>query len=184
MTNTASNVVVGKPKATGGVYAGATTATLPTDPSTALDTSLSALGYLDEAGVTMTRGGDTTPVRAWGGDEIRIIKTTDELSFAFNFLETSAAVLAEVFGADNVTTPAVNVVKVAINSTQLDYRAYVFEILDGDTAYRVVVPNSQVTATNDISFTDGDPVAYGVTLSAFPDSSGNKAYIYTTKFYS
>jgi hypothetical protein len=183
MTNTASNVVVGKPKATGGVYAGATTATLPTTSNTALDASLSALGYLDEAGVTMTKGGDTTPLRAWGGDEIRVIKTTDELSFAFNFLETSPAVLREVFGSDNVTVSGTGY-KVAINSTQLDYRAYVFEILDGETAYRVVVPNCQITAQSDIVFTDGEPVAYGVTLSAFPDSSGNKAYIYTTKFFS
>lgn len=183
MANTASNVVVGKPKATGGVYAGATTASLPTGPYSALDAALTALGYVDENGVTMTKGGDTTPLRAWGGDEIRIIKTSDELSFAFALLESSAAVFGEVFGPDNVSTAGL-VTTVLLNSKQLPYRAFVFEILDGTTAYRIVVPNGQITAQQDIVFSDGDAVAYGVTLSGFPDAAGNKAYIYKTQFFS
>jgi hypothetical protein len=183
MANTAANVVVGKPKATGGVYAGTTAATLPTNPTSALDGSLTALGYVSEDGLTQTKGGDTTPIRAWGGDEIRIIKTTDALSYAWSFLETSPEVLAEVYGDDNVST-AGQVTTVLYNSAQLPSRSYVFEILDGDTAIRIVVPNGQITAQSDVSFTDGAAVAYGVTLSCFPDDAGNKAYLYTTQFAS
>lgn len=182
MANTAANVAVGKPKATGGVYAGATSATLPTNSSGALHVSLTGLGYVGEDGVTMTKGGDTTPVRAWGGDEIRVLKTTDELSFAFSFLETSANVLKEVFGADNVTAGVENVIE--LNSTALPNRAFVFEMLDGTTAIRIVVPNGQITATEDVSFSDGAPISFGVTLSGYPDASGNKAYIYFTQFAS
>lgn len=183
MANTASNVVVGKPKASGGVYAGATSATLPTTPTSSLHSSLTGLGYVTEDGLTMTKGGDNSPIRAWGGDEIRNIRTNDSLTFSWSFLETSIAVLKEVYGQDNVTSASI-VNTITLNSDQLDNRAYVFEMLDGDTAFRIVVPNGQITDTTDVSFTDGDPVSFGVTLTAYPDSSGNKAYIYHTLFAS
>jgi len=179
MANTASNVVVGKPKTTGGVYAGPVDATMPDDPTTALDADFLALGYITEDGVTMTKGGDTTPIRAWGGDEIRIVKTTDDLSFSFAFLETSVLVLKEVYGQDAVAT-ASGVNTVSITSAQLGNRAFVFEVLDGDTAIRILVPNCSVTATSDVTFNSSDAVSFGVTISAFPDATGVKAYIFHT----
>lgn len=179
MANTASNVAVGKPKTTGGVYAGAVAATLPHDPTTALDVSLTALGYLTEDGVTMTKGGNTTPIRAWGGDDVRTIKTTDELTFDFSFLETSVAVFKEVYGQSSVTTSAGDNT-VTIDSAQLGNRAYVFEILDGATAFRILVPVCSVTSQSAVTFTSGEPIAFGVTLTAYPDASGNKAYIFHT----
>lgn len=183
MANTASNVAVGKPKTTGGVYAGATTATLPTTPTASLDASLTALGYITEEGVTMTKGGDSTQVRAWGGTDVRTIKTTDDLTFDFSFLETSVAVFKEVYGQDAVVTN-VNDHTVTINADQLGNRAYVFEVLDGETAFRISVPVCAVTSQSAVTFTAGEPVAFGVTLTAYPDASGNKAYIYHTQFAS
>lgn len=185
MANTASNVAVGKPKAAGGVYAGATSATLPSNSVSTLDASLVPLGYVSEDGVAMTEGKTTTPIRAWGGDEVRTVQTEHDLSFAFAFLETSTAVLGEVYGATNVTwTDANGGQKIVIKSTPLSARAYAFDMLDGATAIRIIVPNATITAKEDVVFSDGGAVSFGVTLSAYPDSSGNKAYIYTTKFAS
>jgi len=182
---TAANVAVGKPRATGGVYAGATSATLPTNATAALHTSLTALGYVSEDGLTQSRNGTQTPVRAWGGDTVRVLKTTDELSYTWTFIETSAAVLGEVFGPDNIAfSDAYGGRKLTIKAEALDNRAFAFDMLDGDTAVRVVVPNGQLDGNVEVSFTDGQPISFPVTLNAFPDTSGNKAYWYLTQFAS
>ena len=180
-----SNVVVGKPKATGGVYAGSTSATLPTNAVASLDASLIGLGYVGDGGVTQTKGGDVTQIRAWGGDTVKVVKTTDDLSYAWTFLEMTRQTFIETFGVSNVAwTDANGGQKVTLNGSQLDKRAYVFEMLDGTTAIRIVVPNGQVDGQVTVTFVDGQASGFPVNLIALPDSSGNKAYIYFTKFAS
>lgn len=183
---TAANVAVGKPKATGGVYAGATSATLPANATAALDSSLTGLGYVAEDGLTQTKGGDVTQIRAWGGDTVKVVRTTDDLSYAWSLMEAAnKTVLEELFGTDNVTwTDAYGGIKVTINGDQLANRAYVFEILDGDTAIRIVVPNAKLDGNYTTTFVDGAAATFPVNLIAFNDSSGNKAYMYLTKFAS
>lgn len=182
---TAANVAVGKPRATGGVYAGATSATLPTNATASVHTSLTALGYVSEDGLTFTRNGDQSPIRAWGGDRVRVLKTTDDVTLNWTFIETNVDVLGEVFGSANVAfSDAYGGRKVTITASDLDNRAYVFDMLDGDTAIRVVVPNGKLDGNVEVTFTDGEPVSFPATLNAFPDSSGNKAYWYVTQFAS
>lgn len=174
---TAGNVIVGKPLASGGVYAGATTATLPADANTALAVGFTNLGYVSEDGLSQTIDSDTSNIVAWGGDTVKTIRTTHDVSYTLAFIETSAAVLGEVFGSDNVTT-ATGLTTVTITSGELPRRAYVFEMSDGNKRVRVVVPNGQITNLDDISWTDADPVSYPVTISAYPDDDGVKAYLY------
>lgn len=179
MANTAANVVVGKPKATGGVYAGPIGTALPTDTDTALNASFVGLGYISEDGLTMTKGGDVTTIRAWGGDAVKIVKATDDLSFAWTFIESSDAVVEEVFGSDNVTT-LTGETTIKLNGIQVGPREWVFEILDGDYAIRIVVPNGELAGEVSVTFVDGQPVSWPAALTCLPDASGNKAYIYKT----
>jgi hypothetical protein len=172
---TAANVRVGKPKSTGGVYAGALAAVAPDDAATALDVGFASLGYVSEEGVTQTKGIETETMVAWGGDEVRVMKTSDALSYSLTLIETSPAVLAEYFGADNVAT-VTGVTTVSVNGTELPRRSYVFELLDGDSAIRVYLPVAQITNTDDITFVDGEPIGFPITISAYPDEAGNKAY--------
>lgn len=183
MSNDASNVVLGTPKATGGVYSGSTSTTLPTTPTAALNGGFSALGYVSEDGLVMSNGRDTTTLRDWGGEPVRIIQSNDEVTLAWAFLETSVAVLKEYFGQDNASASGI-VNTVTVNGDPMPERAFVFEMLDGDTAYRIVVPKAVVTARTDLTFVPTDAVSYGVTVTCLPDSSGNKVYIYHTKFAS
>lgn len=184
-TPNTANVAVGKPKATGGVYAGATTATLPTNSTASVDAALVGMGYVGDAGLTQTKGGTVTTIRAWGGDPVKVIRTTDDLTYGWSFLELTADVLKEVFGQDAVAfSDAFGGQKVTINGDTLDARAYVFDMLDGDTAIRIVVPNAVIDGQVTITFVDGQAVGFPVNLIALPDSSGNKAYWYLTKFAS
>jgi len=173
----AGNVLSGKPKTTGGVYAGPVGTALPTNATTALNVAFVNLGYVSDAGLSQTIDSDTTNIVAWGGDTVKTVRTTHDVSYTLTFIETSEDVLSEVFGGDNVST-STGVTTVAINSSELPRREYVFEMQDSGKSVRVVVPNGQITNLDDISWVDGDPVGYPVTISAYPDETGNKAYLY------
>jgi hypothetical protein len=174
---TASNVLVGAPNVTGGVWIGDLGTTLPTDHTTALGTGLTGAGYIGEDGVTQTTDTDTEDIVAWGGDTVRVIQTTHTLSYNFSFLETNPTSLATVYGDENVDTVAGGF-SVLINSRPLPHKAWVLEIKDGDRAVRVVIPDGQVTDRGDVVYVHSDAVRYEVTVTAYPDEDGNKAYIY------
>lgn len=180
MSNTAANVSVGKPQAAGGVYAGPVNANAtPTSALTALDQSLVGLGYVSDEGLTNSIEMETTDIFAWGGDRVLSVRVSRAESFSWTFIESlNEAVLAQVYGPDNVKTVAGELV-VIHNSDELPNQLYVFEILmTGNKVKRIVVPDSKITETGDVVYVDGEPVGYTVTLACNPDASGNTVYEY------
>lgn len=178
MPNTASNVSVGKPKAAGGVYSAPIATALPTNATTALASGYVGLGYVSDAGLVNSISTDTNDINAWGGDRVLTVRTSRSESFKFTFIETNADVLKEVYGQSNVTDTS-GALTVLHNNAVNPTRRYVFEIaLTGDRVKRIVVPQGQVTEVGDVTYVDGDPIGYEVTISAYPDGSGNTAYEY------
>jgi hypothetical protein len=49
-------------------------------------------------------------------------------------------------------------------------------MVDGANAIRAFCPKLQVTDKGDFTEKSGAPVSYPVTLTAFPDTSGNSVY--------
>lgn len=178
MANNSANVSVGKPMAAGGIYAGDTTLTPPTDATSALPTGLAGLGYVSDDGLTNGIEMDSETIQAWGGDTVLTISTSRTETFSWTFIETNEEVLKQVYGPDNVTVTGDNIA-VVHNSKALPRQLYVFEILmTGDKVKRIVVPNSQITEVGDVVYVDGEPIGYEVTLSCYPDGEGNTVYEY------
>lgn len=181
MANTAANIVAGVPLATGGVLLGATTATAPTTATAAL-TGFTGAGYIGEDGVTETNERNTDKIRAWGGDTVKVVQTEHNVSYKFTFLETlNTDVLKAVYGDDNVLKTAATVSsgtlhEVQINGAELPRKSFVFEVKDGAAKIRIYVPDGQVTEVGDVTYSDSEVIGYEVTVEAFPDSLGNKAY--------
>jgi len=181
MANSAANVVAGVPLATGGVLIGALTAAEPSTAVSAL-TGFTAAGYIGEDGVTETNERSTDRIRAWGGDTVKVVQTEHNVTYQFTFLETlNAEVLKAVYGEDNVTTTAATVStgtlhEVQINSATLPHKSYVFEVKDGDAKIRIYVPDGQITEVGEITYSDSEVIGYQVTVEAFADELGNKAY--------
>lgn len=173
MVNDVSKVAVGKPLVAGGVWRGPLGTPLPTDSSTALNVALKAAGYIGEDGVTESTERSTNPVKAWGGDKIRVLQTDYGVQYKFTFAEAlNGEVLKAVHGAANVTTtPATSSAgtkhTVKLNSDQLPHEVYVFEIKDGNARIRIVVPDGQITEVGEVTYSDGDIVKYDVTVDAF-----------------
>lgn len=179
MSNNANNVTAGKPKITGSVFRAALTATLPTDATTALPTEFAELGYISDAGVVNSNSPSNTAIKAWGGDTVLDVQTDKPDTFQMTFIETTREeVLKTVYGDDNVSGTYDSGITVTANSKELAGHAYVIEMITRTGVKRVVIPNAKVTAVADISYTDGAVVGYGVTLSCYPDSSGNTHYEY------
>lgn len=183
MPNTAANVLSGTPLATGGVLIGATTAAAPTDATTT-PTGFTAAGYIGEDGVTESNERSTDRIRAWGGDTVKVVQTEHNVTYQFTFLETlNTDVLKAVYGDDNVTsTAATSTVgklhTINVNAKTLPHKSFVFEVKDGDAKIRIYIPDGQITEVGEITYSDSEVVGYQVTIEAFADASGNKAYKY------
>lgn len=184
MANKTSNVVSGKPLATGGVLLGTMTSPLPTSIALPPDVSFKAAGYVGDKGLIEQFGRTTSKVKAWGGDVVKILQTNQELTYKFAFIESvNSDVMTAVYGAGNVaTTPATttagNLSTILLNATVLPHNRYVFEMKDGLARIRVVIPDGQITDLADVTYDDGNIIMYDVTLECFADASGNKGYKY------
>lgn len=174
MTN-ASNVVAGKPLASGGVLVGDTTAAAPTDAAATL-TGFTPLGYVGEDGLTEATDRSTDKVRAWGGDTVKVLQTDFAVTYSFTLIESlNGDVLEAVYGEDNVTSTAASsstgaLHAVKINGETLPQRSYVFEVKDGDARIRIYVPKGQITEVGEVTYSDSEVVGYAVTVEAFYDA--------------
>lgn len=173
--NDASNVSFGKPKASGAVFVAPAGTTLPTNATASLDAAFEGLGYVSEDGLVNEVETDTENVNAWGGDLVLVGQTTFSETFTVNLIETNEKALEVYYGADNVTVDGSGNITVTQNSDVLPNVVVVFElVLTGGRIKRIVVPNAQIVdRSGEISYTDGEAIAYPAVFTAFPDDNGN-----------
>lgn len=174
MANTATYVTTGKPNISGSVYVAPLGSTLPTDATTALDSDVyTCLGYVSEDGLENENEMDVSAIKAWGG--MIVYRSLNELTDNFNLklIESeNEEVLKVVYGSDNVSTEN-GVTHVEVKAEDPEELVWIFELsLRNDMARRIVIADGAVTARETITYNDSDAVAYGITVSAYPDSNG------------
>lgn len=170
MTNNAANVSTGKPKAAGAIFTASYETDVPVDATTALVAAFMGLGYVSEDGLVNAIETDTESIPAWGGETVLIVNTSREETFTFTFIETNANVLSEVYGEDNVTVGVDDTITVVHSNIDREPRRYVFEIaMTNKRVKRIVVPRAQITEVGEVTYADGEPIGYEVTLTALPE---------------
>lgn len=172
----AADVLIAKPVSTGGVLSAALGTTLPTS-ATASIAAFTGVGYVGEGGVVEMIDEQTKSIKAWGGDEVRVVRTSHAVAYKIPFIETNAETLALVYGDANVTATA-NGFAVEVNSDERDHMTWVLDMVDGDRLVRICIPDGQITDVADVTYVHDNATAYEVTLTCYPDASGNKAYKY------
>ena len=181
MANTAQYVSTGKPNISGGVWVAPLGTTLPTDATTALGAAFTCLGYVSEDGLENENEMDVSDIKAWGGNIVYRSLTELTDNFSFSLIESeNADVLKNVYGDNNVTIDGSGNIKVDIKAEDPQEKVWVFELaLRGGRSKRIVIPDGAVTSRETITYNDSDAIAYGVTVSAYPDSSNvtHKEYL-------
>jgi hypothetical protein len=178
-----TNVTAGKPAVSGGVYRAPLNSTLPTDATTALDAAFVNLGYASEDGVVNENTPESDDIKAWGGDTVLSLQTEKNDTFQVTLIEVlDVNVLSAVYGSGNVTGTLATGITVSANGDEADEAIWCFEMVLRDGALkRIVIPDAKITEIGEITYTDDEAVGYEITLTAYPDASGNTHYEYIIK---
>lgn len=181
--NDSANVSFGKPKSTGAVFVAPLGTTLPTNAHMALNAAFKGLGYVSEDGLVNGVETDVEEVYAWGADLVLQGQTTFKEMFTVNLIETNAEALKVYYGSGNVVVEGNGSITVTQSNEVLPRVSVVFElVLTGGRIKRIVVPSAQlVDRSGEITYVDGEAVAYPAVFVAYPDSNGDthKEYIAT-----
>lgn len=177
--NNSSNVSAAKPNISGAIYRAPLTASLPTTADESL-VGFTCLGYISEDGITNSNSRESDEFKAWGGDTVLTSQTSYTDTFQFKLLEyLNADVKKTVYGSDNVTGDISTGMTVSANSKELVSQAWVIDmIMRDDTMNRIVIPSGKISEIGDVVYSDSELTAYDITVTAFPDSSGNTHYEY------
>lgn len=176
----AKNVTTGKPKITGAVFNAPIGTAIPTDATTALNEAFVCVGHITEDGVENSQELSTTPIKVWGG--LVVYNPLNEFNDNFSFAMAEALnvnAMKAYYGDDNVTDNNGNIT-VKVGAHDMPERIWVIEnVLRNGRARRLVLPNAQVMEREPITYKDDEVLAYGITLSAMQDDSGETHYEYT-----
>jgi len=145
----------------------------PTDATTSLNAAFKEVGYIGEAGVTEAEGQSENKIKAWQDSAVvRKVRTEHDLTYKFDLLEAgNDEVIKLVHGSGTFASHT-------ITGAALTNEALVIEAVDGASIVRIVIPNGQVTEVGERKYVAGEAVVYPVTVTAYPDTSGVKAYKY------
>lgn len=161
---------------TGLAWIGATGSTAPTDSTTALNAAFKNTGMITEDGLTVKFAESTKKIKAYGSPATqRTLVTDQEYTFDLAFLETnqySQAVFHRL--AISAITPGVGTGAFSVTSGTFTRQLYagVFDMIDGVNHIRAYCPSLEVTGRADVKFSNGSEAPWGVTLTAYPNSSG------------
>lgn len=165
---------------TGLVWMAIPGSTAPTDATTALAAAWKNMGGITEAGVSIKQNTSTTKKKFYGSPVTqRTLVTDQEYTIDVAYGELNARVM-EVFWRKALLSIVPTVTTGAWATTAGTYSrqlyAMVVDMVDGVNRLRFYFPSVEVTNQGDIKIANSEALEWGVTLSAYPDTSGNAIY--------
>lgn len=176
--NTVANVSTTKGVAGGYFYSAPSTATVPTDITTALPADFVNLGFISEDGVTESIETDSESMVDMNGDTVYTASSSRTETITATLIEVKEAALKEIYGHDMVTTSN-DLITVKHGSHTASERIYVLELVLRDgRRWRQVVPAGQVTEVGEMSLASGELAGREITITCNVDANGVSVYDY------
>jgi len=179
-------VFIGAPDqaTTGAILTGPETDVIPETIDDFVLDALDDSGYVNEDGVTITPSESTETIKDWALNVIRRILTEFDGTIAWTHLELSVGALKNYMGDDKVEVTGADEthgtrIRAALGAGSRPTKAWYFKLKDGDRRALVFVPHGQVTERGEIPLTASAAITLPVTLSTYPDMTGNSIYIFT-----
>ncbi|MGW1836318.1 phage tail tube protein [Streptomyces sp. NPDC002067] len=163
----------------GAAYVGPSGTVGPTDSESTWPAAVTDIGWISDDGITESNSSDSTEIKGWqGGQTVRKVISSSEMTFQFTAIETSKAVL-ELYhkGSKVITTSGKSVL--AVKAPGADRRFFGFDVIDGDSHVRIVIPDGEVSETGDITYKSDEAIAYELTITAYPGLDGTVAFKYS-----
>lgn len=165
---------------TGELYSGPLGTARPTDSTTALNAAYIGLGYVSEDGVTEAHEDTVQDIIAWqNATVVRATRTESKMTLAMTLIETKGEVLELYHPGSSVEVVAAGQWKLDIPVPTTDRRQFVLDVIDGTKHLRVDIPNGEVTERGEITYANGEPIGYQVTITCYPDPAGLLATKYS-----
>lgn len=162
---------------TGLAWFAPTGSTAPTDATAALAAAWKNGGMITEDGLTVSINTSSNDVKAYGSVQIqRKIITESSLTFQLSFLEAGNPRAKELYWglALNSISPGVGTgtMSYTFGTYTRQLVAGVFDVIDGTNRMRYYCPQLEVTGRGDFQVSNGNPMNYNVTFTAYPNTSG------------
>ena len=178
-----SNVTAAAPKVAGAVYVAPLGTELPKKADTDLAPQFKELGYVSDSGMTNSNSPSSTDVKEWGGSTVLTATSEKPDNFKFKLLEVlSVDVLKTVYGSNNIEILEDGTIVVHAKADDPEELVWVFDmILKGGALKRIVVPDAKISSVGDIVYIRSDATGYDLTITAYPDKSGDTHTEYIKK---
>ncbi|MFG3046222.1 phage tail protein [Streptomyces sp. NPDC048241] len=179
ITRAADLTVIG---ANGAGFVAATGTSAPTSPLVQPPAPWKPLGAVSDDGLTYGFDEDSQEFTPWGlTSPFRTQITKSVRTFKLTLWETARVAVQSIMyripegdltpdGVSGITSFAETA------SPQPDRRAWFFSVFDGDTARGFYVPQGEVSDRSDVTFKQDEMSGYEITITAYPDESGNTVY--------
>lgn len=155
-----------------------------TPAAVVLDQAFQGNEYVSEDGLTLTPSMSTTEIKDWSGATVRKVLESFDGTLSWTMISTNASALGIAFGASHITTNSATAshgkqVMAELGAHLPERQSWVFLMKDGNARIVILVPDGQVTEVADVTFASNAAVGWNVTLSCYPDESGECIYILT-----
>jgi len=145
--------------------------TAPTDTTTAFSATWEDAGLLGESGLTREREQSFTDKFDWSGTLVRSIKGTEKRTFKVTVIEDNDTVFKLTNpGSESSTTTGVTTR--IVKTTTRNNLAFAFEVGDGETVSRYIIPSGEIVAVGPSVLSREDLTTVELTIVAYPASDG------------
>lgn len=155
-----------------------------TSSGVTIDQAFTGNEYVSEDGLTLAPSVSTTEIKDWSGATVRKVLESFDGTLSWTMISTNKGAMDVAFGSKYVSSNAATgthgtQVQAALGAHLPDALSWVFLMKDGNDRTVIVVPNGQVTEVGEVTFASNAAIGWQVTLTCYPDTSGECIYIMT-----